>query len=59
MDKEIFTILFFKIVLYFFSFLKLNVCHGYSIETSQWDSSIEHLKLMLKLMDKVIFTILH
>ena len=39
-------------------FLKQNICCGYSKEPSQWDSSFEHPKHMLKLMGKKILTIL-
>ena len=42
-----------------FLFLNQNICCGYSKEPSQWDSSFEHPKHMLKSMGKKIFTILH
>ena len=42
----------------FFYFYHQNICCGYSKEPSQWDGSFEHLKHMLKLMGKKIFTIL-
>ena len=35
-----------------------NICCGYSKEPSQWDSSFEHPKDMLKLTDKKIIAIL-
>ena len=35
-----------------------NICCGYSKEPSQWDSSFEHPKHMLKLIGKKIFAIL-
>ena len=41
-----------------FLFLKQNICCGYSTEPSQWDSSFEHPKHMLKILGKKIFTIL-
>ena len=42
-----------------FLFLNQNICCGYSKEPSQWDSSFEHPKHMLKIMGKKIFTISH
>ena len=39
------------------SFLNQNICCGYSKELSQWDSSLEHPKHMLKIMGRKIFTI--
>ena len=41
-----------------FIFLNQNIFCGYTKEPSQEDSSFEHPKHMLKLMDKKIFTIL-
>ena len=41
-----------------FLFLNQNICCGYSKEPSQWDSSFEHPKHMLKLTDKKIFIFL-
>ena len=43
---------------FFFLFLDQNICCGYSKELSQLDSSFDHPKHMLKLMDKKIFIIL-
>ena len=40
-----------------FLFFNQNICCWYSKEPSQCDSSFEHPKHMLKLMDKKIFTI--
>ena len=38
-----------------FLFLNKNICCGYSKEPSQWDSSFEHPKHMLKMMGKKLF----
>ena len=38
-------------------FLKQNICCRYSKEPSQGDASFEHLKHMLKIMDKKTLTI--
>ena len=46
-----------KVKLIFLS-LNRNICCGYSKEPSQRDGSFEHPKHMLKLMGKIIFTIL-
>ena len=43
---------------FIFLFINQNICCGYSKEPSQWDGSFEHLKPMLRLTDKKIFTIL-
>ena len=42
----------------FFLFLNQNICCRYSKEPSQWDSSFEHPKHMLKGMGKKILTLL-
>ena len=41
-----------------FLFFNHNICCGYTEEPSLYDSSFEHLKHMLKLKGKKIFTIL-
>ena len=41
-----------------FLFLNQNICCGYLNEPSQWDSSFEHPKHMLKSIGKKKFTIL-
>ena len=41
-----------------FLFLNQNICCGYSKERSRWDVSFEHLKHMVKIIGKKIFTIL-
>ena len=43
----------------FYLFLNQNIHCGFSIEPSQWNGSIKCPKLMLKLLGKKIFTILH
>ena len=40
-----------------FLFLNENICCGYSKEPSQLDDSFKHLKHMLRIMGKKIFTI--
>ena len=41
-----------------FLFLNQNICYEYLKDPSQWDSSFEQPKNMLKLMGKKIFTFL-
>ena len=56
MDETIYEIL--KLLFDFALEVWFSICCEYSKEPSKWDGSFEHQKHMLKLMGKIILTIL-